>query len=84
MTEATAFIEEWSWFNFNNFRLAQGIPLKFSTSVAKGSKLKVKTILEQIPMFVEATKTDWRDLFAPSAPFFLNRVNINTILMLIF
>ena len=41
LTRKTAFFEGWSWFKFNNFGLALGMALKFCTSVAKVSKLKV-------------------------------------------
>ena len=34
-----------SWFNFNNLELALGMALKFYTSVGKGLKLKVRTLL---------------------------------------
>ena len=35
LTRITIFIEEWSWFKFNNLALALGMALKFYTSVAK-------------------------------------------------
>ena len=38
---------------FNNLGLALGTNLKFYTSVAKGSKLKVRKFLGLIPTFVE-------------------------------
>ena len=45
--------EGWSWFKFNNVRLALGMNLKFHTSVAKGLKLKVRKFWELIPTFAE-------------------------------
>ena len=49
------FFEEWSWFKFNNLGQALGTNLKFCTSVAKGSKLKVKKFRESNSTFVEVT-----------------------------
>ena len=46
-------------FKFNNLGLAQGIALKFYTSVAKGLKLKAKKFCWPIPMFVEVTDGKW-------------------------
>ena len=46
----------WSWFKFNNLRLALGTNLKFYTSVAKVLKLEVKTFWELNPTFVEVTR----------------------------
>ena len=45
----------WSWFKFNNLRLALGTNLKFYTSVAKRLKLKVRKFKGLIPTFVEVT-----------------------------
>ena len=42
LTRKTTFPERWSWFKFNNLDFALGITLKFYTSVAKGSKRKVR------------------------------------------
>ena len=53
MTRKTAFFERWSWFKFDNLRLALDTKLKFYTSVAKGLKLKVRKFWELIPTFVE-------------------------------
>ena len=55
MTRKTAFFEGWSWFKFNNLRLAQSMNLKFYTSVEKGLKLKVRKFYGQVPTFVEVT-----------------------------
>ena len=48
------------WFKFNNLGLALGMALKFSISVAKGLKLKVKVLgakfWELSLMFVEVTR----------------------------
>ena len=49
------FFEGWSWFKFNSLGLALGISLKFYTSVAKGSKLKVTKFWGLIPTFIEFT-----------------------------
>ena len=51
----TAFFEGWSWFKFNNLRLALGTNLKFYTSLLKGLKLKVRKFWGLIPTFVEGT-----------------------------
>ena len=69
----TAFFEGWSWFKFNNLRLALGTNLKFYTSLLKGLKLKVRKFWGLIPTFVEGEKTGrgGGGLFAP----ILNRVN---------
>ena len=42
LTRKTAFFEGWFWFKFNNLGLTLGMNLKFYTSAAKGSKLKVR------------------------------------------
>ena len=55
MIRKTAFFEGWFCFKFNNLGLALGKNLKFYTSVAKGSKLKVRKFLGLIPMFVAVT-----------------------------
>ena len=55
MARKTTFFERWSWFKFNNFGLAPGTNLKFYTSVARGSKLKIRKFWELIPAFVEVT-----------------------------
>ena len=47
------FFEGWSWFKFNNLRLALGKNLKFYTSLAKGLKLKVRKFWGLILSFVE-------------------------------
>ena len=36
------FFEGYSWFKFNNLRLTLGMALRFSISVEKGLKLKVR------------------------------------------
>ena len=47
------FFEGWSWFKFNNSRLALTTNLEFYTSVAKRLKLKVRKFWKPIPTFVE-------------------------------
>ena len=49
------FFERWFWFKFNNLRLAQGMALKFYTSMTKAFKLKVKMLWGLIFTFVEVT-----------------------------
>ena len=49
------FFEGWSWFKFNNLGLALGMALRFYTSVAKGSKLKVRKFFGLILTFVKVT-----------------------------
>ena len=73
MTRESAFTEGWSWFKFKNLGLAQGMNLKFYTSVAKGLKLKVKKFSGLVPTFVEVTggKLVGGGLFIPPI---LNRV----------
>ena len=46
LTRKTAFFERWSWFKFNNLGLALCTNLKSDTTVAKGSKLKVRKFWE--------------------------------------
>ena len=78
LTEKTAFFERWSWFKFNNLRLALGTNLKFYTCVAKGLKLKVRKFWELTPTFVEVTwekLVGWGGLFVLATPV-LNRVNV--------
>ena len=55
LTRKTAFFEGWSWFKFNNLRLALGTKLKFYTNVTKGLKSKVRKFWWLIPTFVEVT-----------------------------
>ena len=50
------FFKGWSWFKFNNFRLALGTNLKFYTSVAKELKVKVRKFLGLVPTFVEVAR----------------------------
>ena len=58
--------EGWSWFKFNNSRLALTTNLEFYTSVAKRLKLKVRKFWKPIPTFVEvrAEKLIEGNLFA--------------------
>ena len=70
LTRKTAFFEGWSWFKSNNLGLALGTSLKFYTSVAKRSKLKVRKFWELIPTFVEVTGEK-----LGKNPSILNRVN---------
>ena len=53
MTRKIAFFVWWSWFKFNNFGLALDANLKFSASLLKGLKLKVRKFWGLIPTFVE-------------------------------
>ena len=64
-------------FKFNNFRVAIEKKLKFYTSVAKESKLKVRKFRWLTPMFVEFTgeKLVRAGAFCPSP--ILNRVNFS-------
>ena len=54
--QKTTFLEGWSWFKFNSLGLELVMALKFYTSVAKGSELKVRKLCEVIPSFVEVTE----------------------------
>ena len=74
MTRKTAFFEGWPRFKFNKLRLALDMGLKFYTSVAKGSKLKVRKFCGLIPTFVEVTGEKLAGGFF--RPPILNRVNI--------
>ena len=69
MTWKTTFFEGCSWFKFNNLRLALGKNLKFSTSMEKGLKLKVRKFWGLIPTFVEVTgkkMVEWLFCLPPS------------------
>ena len=68
MARKTAFFEGWSWLKFNNLELALGENLKFYTSVANGSKIKVRKFCGLIPTFVEVTggKLVVRGAFLPT------------------
>ena len=55
MTRKNNFSEGWSWLNFNNLGLVQGMALQFYASVKKGLKIKVKMFWELIPILVEVT-----------------------------
>ena len=55
LTRKTTFFEGWSWFKFNNLGLALRATLKFSISMAKGLKLKVRKFWGLISTFVEVT-----------------------------
>ena len=55
LTWKTAFFEEWSWFKFNNLRMALDMTLKFYASVAKELKLKVRRFWGLISTFAEVT-----------------------------
>ena len=77
----TAFFEGWSWFKFNNLRLALGTNLKFYTSLLKGLKLKVRKFWGLIPTFVEGTGEKlvgepFCPTPSPTHPPILNRVNV--------
>ena len=56
LTRKIAFLEEWSWFKFNDLGLALGTNLKFCTSVAAGLKLKARKFWGPNPTFVEVTE----------------------------
>ena len=47
------FFERWFCFKFNNLGIAQGMALKFYTSMSKGFELQVKTLWGLILTFVE-------------------------------
>ena len=53
LTRKNTFFEGWSWFKFNNLGLTLGIILKFYTSVAKWSKLKVRKFWGLVSTFVK-------------------------------
>ena len=55
MTRKNTFLEEWSWFKFNNLGLALGFSLKLYTSVVKGLKLKVRNFWGLTSTFAEVT-----------------------------
>ena len=55
MTRRTTFFDGWSWFKFNNLRLALGMALTFYISVVKELKLKVRQFWGLIPTFPEVT-----------------------------
>ena len=58
--------ERWSWFKFNNLRLALSITLKFYRSMEKGLKLNVREFWVQIPTFRKVRREKLvGDLFAP-------------------
>ena len=71
LTRKTAFFEGWSWFKFNNLGLALGTNLKFYTSVAKKSILRVIKFLGLIPRFVRVTgeKLVEEGVFLPLPPY---------------
>ena len=56
LTRKIPFFEGWSWFKFNNLGLGLGTNLKFSTSVVKRLKLKVRKFRGPNPTFVEVTR----------------------------
>ena len=55
MSRKIAFFEGWSWFKFNTWGVGLSTNLKFCTSMAKGSKLKVRKIWKPNLTFVEVT-----------------------------
>ena len=66
LTRKTVFFDGWSWFKFNNLRLALGTNLNFYFSVAKELKLTVRRFWGLIPTFVEVTgKKLVGDILAP-------------------
>ena len=77
LTRKTAFVEEWSWFKFNNLGLALDKSLKFYTTVAKGLKLKVRKFWGLIATFVEVTGKKLAERpFCPSSWIELIRISI--------
>ena len=73
------FFQRWSWFKFNNLGLALGMALKFNTSVAKGSKVKVRKFWRPIPMFVEVTgKKLAGEAFCPPPPTWIGLRDLKT------
>ena len=63
------FFERWSWFKFNNLRVALGTNFKFCTSVAKRLKLKVIKFGGLNPTFVEVTGEKLKgEAFLPPPP----------------
>ena len=70
MTRKNNFFEGWSWFMFNNLRLALGMILKFYTSLSKGLILTVRKFCGLIPTFAPH----------PSPPI-LNRFNITALVI---
>ena len=53
MTRKTFCLKEWSWFKINNLGLVLDMVLKFSSSVGKESKLKVRKLCGLILTFGE-------------------------------
>ena len=45
LTRKKTFFKAWSWFKFNNLRLAMGMTLKFYTSMAKRVETKSQKVL---------------------------------------
>ena len=45
MTREKTFFKGWSWFKFNNLRVAMGMTLKFYTSMAKRVETKSQKVL---------------------------------------
>ena len=62
MTKETNFLRGGLWFKFNDLGQAQGIALKFCTSVAKSLKLKFRKFLGLIPTFVRVTEENLVEL----------------------
>ena len=56
LTRKTSFLEEWSWFKFNNLGLAIVTILKFYTIVSKGLKLKDRKFLGLLLVFAKETR----------------------------
>ena len=55
LTRKNNFLEEWSWFKFNNLGLAIVTILKFYTIVSKGLKLKDRKFLGLLLVFAKDT-----------------------------
>ena len=56
LTRKNNFLEEWSWFKFNNLGLAIVTILKFYTIVSKGLKLKDRKFLGLLLVFAKETR----------------------------
>ena len=55
MTRKSTFFEGWSWFKFNNLGLALSMTMKFYTSVAKESQVKIRKFWKLSLTFLEFT-----------------------------
>ena len=84
MTRKNAFFEGWSWFKFNNLKLALGTNLKFCTREEKVLKLKVRKFWGLIPTFVEVKGEKLvGGAFLSSPPSWIGLINMVRILMML-